>query len=140
LFVAVSGVSALAAVWQTREGRYEERAEAWRRERELYMNLLADALLAVGEEAIEVRAAGLENSPGFEAAQLRLRRALTDALSPLIEIDAIADVSGEPASKVTTDLVEEALDEVASTVNRIRDEAGKTPRQRRLELKRAARG
>ena len=75
----------------------------------------------------------------FDAAQLRLRRALTDALSPLIEIDAIADVSGEPASKVTTELVEEALDEVAGTVNRIRDETGKTPRQRRRELKRAMR-
>ena len=34
LFVAVSGVAALVAVWQTRRGRAEERADAWRRERE----------------------------------------------------------------------------------------------------------
>jgi hypothetical protein len=139
LFVAVSGVSALAAVFQAREGRAEERADAWRRERERYLDLLADALLAVGEEAIRVRAQGLDLTPEYEAAQLRLRRALTDALTPLIEFDAIADVSGEPASIVTTELVEEALNEVAGTVNRIRVEAAKSPRQRRREFRHALR-
>jgi hypothetical protein len=44
------------------------------------------------------------------------------------------------AARVTTELVEEALSDVANAIERVCDEARKTHRQRKRELKRHLRG
>ena len=78
--------------------------------------------------------------PSFGAAQLRLRRALTDALNPWIDLDAIIDMADESPANVSNALVEAALSDVANAVERVREEAWKTHRDRKRELKRQLRG
>lgn len=135
-FLMVSAVSAAIAVRDTRASRDDEWRDRWRRESEARLDGLADAIVAVGIAAITWREKNGYNAE-FEAAQLRLRRAVTDALNPWIELEAIFAVADEPASAVTTQLVEHALLDVANAIDRVRDEARKTWRQRRRELKRA---
>lgn len=134
-FVMVSALSAALAVRDSRLAREEERRDRWRRELESRLDALADAVVGVGEAAVmwsEQQGQGA----AFEAAQLRLRRALLDALNPWIEIEAVDDLARNAAAAVTTALVEQALDEIANNVERIRDEARKTWREKKRELRR----
>jgi hypothetical protein len=134
----VSGLAAAVAVRDTRRARSDERADRWRRETEGRLQTLADAVVAVGEAAImwrEKRGQG----PNFEAAQLRLRQALLDALNPWIDLDVILDLAEGSAQTVTAEVVERALSDIANAVERVRDESRKSLRQRRRELKRSLR-
>jgi hypothetical protein len=134
LFVMVSGLAAAVAVRDTRRARGEERADRWRRETEGRLQTLADAVVAVGEAAImwrEKRGQG----PSLEAAQLRLRQALLDALNPWIDLDVILDLAEGSAQAVTAEVVDRALSDIANAVERVRDESRKSFRQRRRELK-----
>jgi hypothetical protein len=133
-FVMVSAVSAATAVRDTRRSRDEERNDRWRREKESKLDALADAILSVGEAAIMWREEH-RVGPKFEATQLRLRRALTDALNPWIELDVIMDLAHDPPSKMTTELVEQALNDVANAVDRVAAEARKTWRERKREFR-----
>jgi hypothetical protein len=133
-FVMVSALSAAVAVRDTRAAREEERSDRWRQESERRLDALADAIVAVGEAAIMFRGKQGQG-PNLDAAQLRLRRAVTVTLNPWIEIQVIADLAGGEASLLTTEAVEKALENVANAVERVREEAGKTHRQRKREVK-----
>jgi hypothetical protein len=134
-FVAVAGVSAAFTVHQTRVSRVAEQVDRWRREQEERLRQLAAALVAVGEAAIRWRAEHGQEA-NFEVAQLRLRQAFTDALNPWLEIDVIADASGEAPAKVTPELIEEALGDVNRAIQGVRDEA-RTQQERVWRLRRA---
>jgi hypothetical protein len=137
-FVMVSAMSAAVAVRDARGAREAERRDRWRREQEGRLDALADAIVGVG--AVAIGADGDDRAlPELQLAQLRLRRALLDALNPWIEIEAIDVLANGPATAVDATVVEHALGEIANNVEAIRDQAGKAWRQRKRELRRALR-
>src|SRR5579884_1954375 len=126
----VSALSATVAVRDARGAREVEGRDRWRRELEGRLDALADAVVGVGEAAVIWRERQDEGAL-FAVAQLRLRRALLDALNPWIEIEATQDVSDKAAAEIDDDLIERALYEIADSVEHVRDQARKTWRERK---------
>jgi hypothetical protein len=135
LFVMVSALSAAVAVRDARGARDEERRDRWRRESERHLDALADAVVGVGEAAAKWRESP-EQGAELEVARLRLARARLDALNPWIDLGAISDVSELSPAEIDRDLLDRALDDIANNVERVRDEARKTWRERKRELRR----
>jgi hypothetical protein len=107
--------------WQTvkesNKDRERERFDAKRRENEAKIDAVAHRVLDVYEAA---RARRQQDPAGllFESAQRRLQHAL--AIAPGMRIEAVADVSGEPAEGITEELVGRALDEIAEELDELR--------------------
>jgi hypothetical protein len=134
VFVMISALAATAAVRDARGARDLELRERWRREKERRLDALADAVVGVGEAALVWREVEGQRA-AFVATQLQLRRAVLDALNPWIDLGAIGELTDRPPSEIDNDLVEQALNEIANNVEEIRDEAAKTWRQKKRELR-----
>jgi hypothetical protein len=133
VFVMISALAATAAVRDARGARDLELRDRWRREKERRLDTLADAVVGVGEAALVWREVQGQSS-AFAVAQLKLRRAVLDALNPWIDLESISELTDNPPSEIDNDLVERTLNEIANNVEQIRDEAAKTWRQKKREL------
>lgn len=130
-------VSALAAATATRDSRRSRDTEwrdRWRLEKERRLDALADAVVTVGEAAIRSRGITGE-APGFSVAKMKLRRAVLDALNPWIDLEAVYELERRAPRDIDDSLIDEALNAIANNVEEVGDQAFKTRRENRRELR-----
>ena len=98
------------------------------------MDALADAVVGVGEAALFARD-DPRHRAAFAAAQMKLRRAELDALNPWIDLEVIGPLTEQGPEDIDGTLIDQALNDIASNVEEIRDESRKTWRQKKRELR-----
>jgi hypothetical protein len=129
----ISAVSGAIAVRDTRVTREYDARDRWRRESETRLDRLADTILEGSNMAMILRVRGGQAAE-FAAAQLRLRRALTDAVNPWIEIDVVADVRVDDRKDITENSLT-MHSPMLQLPSRVREESSKTHRQHKRELR-----
>jgi hypothetical protein len=137
LSIAFAMISALAAAAATRDARRSRDAEwrdRWRQQKEQKLDALADAVVDVGAAAIR-HGEAQNDSAQFAVAQMRLGRAILDALNPWINLEELHQLERGRPGEIDAGLIDAALNTIANSVDELRDQAFVTRRQRKRELK-----